>query len=188
VQSLTSLQFPMTCRKFHSVDKMNITRLIIATDACCKVPDAHKKGHSGKGQCACGVIFLNGQKTPEAVFEQFGLYLGEMTVNEAEYYGLITALEKASRIYDGDLEVWLDSELVVMHLTGRYKLKAENLKPLVQQVKTLERRFKSIRYFHHPREEQIAALADKAANQAFSQAQVDPSAKDKKPPAGDLFG
>jgi ribonuclease HI len=170
------------------MSNLNITKLIIATDACCKVPDAHKKGHSGRGECACGVIFLNGQKTPEAVFDQVGLYLGEMTVNEAEYYGLITALEKASKIYTGDLEVWMDSELVIMHLTGRYKLKAANLKPLFQEVKTLERRFRSVRYHHHKREETIAAMADKMANQAFDQAQIDPSARNEKPPAGDLFG
>ena len=90
-----------------------------------------------------------------------------MTVNEAEYNGLINALDKASSYCRDNLVVWLDSELVVRHLTGKYKLNAPNLKLLFDKVKSLEKRFKSVEYFHHNRENEIAVLADKVANETL---------------------
>jgi ribonuclease HI len=147
----------------------NIKKLVIAADACCKVADANKKGHYSKGKCACGVIYFNNEKKVEFIVHQFGQYLGEMTVNEAEYNGLINALDSAAAYCRDQLEIWLDSELVVKHLNGQYRLKAVNLKPLFDRVKSLERRFNSVSYFHHGRENEAARLADKMANDTLKQ-------------------
>ena len=58
----------------------------------------------------------------------------------------------------------MDSELVVRQLNGDYGIKSDNMKPLYDQVKNLERRFlKGVRYFHHPRTTKLAKRADQLA-------------------------
>jgi ribonuclease HI len=143
---------------------MKVEKLIVVSDACCKVPDAHIPGRIGVGKCACGVIYLNGSKEEKNKIKSIGQYLGEMTVPEAEYNGLIFALDNASDICRWDLEIWLDSQLVIKHLNNEYKLKAKNLKPLFDKVRSLENRFKSVMYFHHDRENQLAKIADSIAH------------------------
>lgn len=93
-----------------------------------------------------------------------------MTVPEAEYRGLLFALDMACGISRNDLEVWLDSELVVRHLTGEYRLKASNLKPLFDEVRKLEDRFQSVKYLHHGREHPLAQAADHIAARVLEQA------------------
>ena len=145
--------------------RMNIQKLVVVCDASCLVPDAHMKGRAGHGKAACGVIYLAEEKNLSNIINERGKYLGEMTVPEAEYSSLIFALDCASEFCRQELEVWLDSELVVRHLNRIYKLKALNLKPLFDKVKSLERRYKSVTYYHHSRENEVARRADEVARQ-----------------------
>ena len=117
------------------------------------------------------MVYLEGEKKLEKKLVELGRYLGEMTVPEAEYNGLIFALDHASEMCRWNIEVWLDSELVVKHLTGEYRLKAENLKPLFDKVKSLEKRFKSVAYYHHSRDNVIAQEADRVAHVHLKQSQ-----------------
>ena len=144
---------------------MNVDKLIIVCDASVHIPDAHLPGRRKRGKAACGVIFLNGQKRLSEKIEERGKYLGEMTVPEAEYNALVFALNAACELCRRELEVWLDSELVVRHLTAQYRLKAVNLKPLFDEVRKLEARFNKVAYFHHARDNQLAQEADKVAHQ-----------------------
>ena len=59
------------------------------------------------------------------------------TSNEGEWFGLVVALEDA--IDDGykKATVWMDSQLVVNQVNGKYKVKAKNLKPLYEIVQKL---------------------------------------------------
>jgi len=137
-------------------------KLKIVTDSCCKIASAHLPGRSSKGYAACGVLFLDEENQ---VISEHSQYLGEMTVPQAEYRGLIFALDKASGVCRGELEVWMDSEFVVRQLNGDYGIKSDNMKPLFHEVKALEHRFsKGVRYFHHPREAELAVRADQLAN------------------------
>ena len=79
-------------------------------------------GRSGTAKAFGAIIFLDdaGKRLP----------LGALTVSQVEYRTLIHALEKASAMCDGEIEVWMDSELVVKQLNGEYAVKSENLKPL----------------------------------------------------------
>ena len=142
---------------------MRINKLIVDSDACCIVANAHEKGRAGRGKASCGVVYLAETKELSSIVAEKGKYLGEMTVPEAEYHGLIFALDYASEFCRGELEVWLDSELVVRHLNGIYKLKAKNLKLLFDQVRKLQHRYKSVVFFHHKRENEVAQLADAIA-------------------------
>lgn len=75
-----------------------------------------------------------------------GGWLGKTTNNQAEYYGVISALKWISRFcqepeffVDG-IEIILDSELLVNQLSGKYRIKASQLIPLAARVKELEKK------------------------------------------------
>jgi ribonuclease HI len=140
---------------------MPLQKIKIITDACCKIPDAHILGRSKKGHSACGVVLLDQN---DQTLNEVGKYLGEVTAPQAEYMGLIFALDKAGEICRGEVEVWMDSEFVVRQLNGDYGIKSENMKPLYHEVKTLEQRFlKGVKYFHHPRTSVLAKRANQIA-------------------------
>lgn len=141
---------------------MPISKIKIVSDACCKIPNAHIRGRANKGYAACGYMFTN---MDDQIIQEGGKYLGELTVPQAEYQGLIFALDKAAGICRSEVEVWMDSEFVVRQLNGDYGLKSDNMKPLFDKVRILERRFKSVKYFHHPRYTPLAKRADYLANQ-----------------------
>src|SRR3990170_5785198 len=123
-------------------------KIKVVTDACCHIPQAHLAGRIGRGFSACGVLFFD---EFDQVLDELSQYLGEKTVPEAEYGALIFALERASEYSRGDLEIWMDSELVVRHMNGTYALRKPNLKELYDKVKILERRYLGgIKYFHLP--------------------------------------
>ena len=66
-----------------------------------------------------------------------------------------------------NLEVRLDSELLVRQLGGQYKVKASHLLPLYQEAKSLLARFPKARLVHIPRAQN--SLADELANQAMDE-------------------
>lgn len=91
-------------------------------------------------------------------------YIGEATNNQAEYKALLAGMARAKDEGVGELECRLDSELVVRQLTGEYRIKDPDLKPLAEEVKTLSAAFSSIAFTHVPREEN--EKADKLVNEA----------------------
>jgi len=149
-----------------------INKLVVVTDAHVVVPNANVAGRAGKGKAACGALFLNGCKELSAKIDEICTYLGEMTVPEAEYSAVKFALDHASNLCRNKLEVWSDSELIVNHLTGKYRLKADNLKPLFDAIRILEHRFEQVEYFHHTRENVMAKAADKLAELCWKAAQT----------------
>lgn len=141
------------------------TKIIV--DARCVVKNAHIRGRAGKGNAACGVLIINENG------EEFELkkYLGEMTVPEAEFRALIFALDQAVSIIRYDIEVWMDSELVIKWMKGEYRMKKDHIRPLFDEAKKYSQRYKSVEFFHHSRETINAKRADKLANEAFAEAQ-----------------
>src|SRR5690242_21747136 len=59
-------------------------------------------------------------------------YIGRMTNNVAEYYGLIAALDYAQSQGIRQLRVEADSELMVKQMRGQYKVKSPELRPLFE--------------------------------------------------------
>jgi hypothetical protein len=51
-----------------------------------------------------------------------GIFLDHATKNIAEYEALITLMTNASSLEIRSLVVWLDSELVILHLTSQYSI------------------------------------------------------------------
>lgn len=99
--------------------------------------DGGSRGNPGPS--ALGVVVKNGDKTIAA----FGEYLGIGTNNQAEYQAVIAAFEwvltHKETIPDlSRIEFFLDSQLVVMQLTGKYRLKSPLLAPKLMAIRQKE--------------------------------------------------
>jgi len=133
----------------------------IYVDARCHIANAHLKGRSGYGKSACGVLIIdtNGNEY------EFSKYLGDKTVPEAEFEALVYALDKASEVLprNQNIEVWMDSELVIKWMNKEYRLKKQHIKPLYDQAYTLSQRFTNVKYHHHSRDSVFAKRADRIA-------------------------
>lgn len=105
-------------------------------------------------------------KVAGLIVHQEGSYIGIATNNFAEYTALIKALEWLKQKYEGnDLDIFLDSNLVVSQLSGIFKVKNAQIRELVMQVRVLETSFGSIRYHFIPRAQNQAA--DALVNEAL---------------------
>ncbi len=91
--------------------------------------------------------------------------IGVTTNNVAEYEALIAGLEAAIEAGADDLEIRLDSQLLVRQITGEYRVKAPNLKPLYLRVARLLRRIQTVGVIHVRRE--LNTVADRLANEAL---------------------
>ncbi len=94
-----------------------------------------------------------------------GRFIGEATNNVAEYEALIWGLETARQRGVARIRVLCDSELVVRQVTGVYRVKHENLKPLFIRALALLRQFESFDVRHIRREENESA--DRLVNEAI---------------------
>jgi ribonuclease HI len=114
------------------------------------------------GPAGCGVFLLD----PKGVeLAECSHYLGKMTNNEAEYAGLLSALEKAIELGVKKLEIRSDSQLLVRQMQGKYKVKAQNLMPLFIRANQLIRSLSSVHFLHIPRDKNKEA--DRLANEAM---------------------
>jgi ribonuclease HI len=96
-----------------------------------------------------------------------GVYLGITTNNQAEYTALKLALEECVKMNVKEVEVYMDSMLVVNQMKGIFKIKNRDLWPIHEAIKKLATQFKYINYSHVPRE--FNKLADAAVNRALDE-------------------
>ncbi|WP_462187646.1 bifunctional RNase H/acid phosphatase [Frankia sp. CcWB2] len=95
--------------------------------------------------------------------------IGRATNNVAEYSGLIAGLRAAAEIApDAEVEVRMDSKLVVEQMSGRWKVKHPAMRPLVVEATELAARFPAVRFQWVPRARN--ADADRLANEAMDAA------------------
>lgn len=111
--------------------------------------------------------------------------IGHATNNVAEYKALIAGLEMALAKGVRDIDIFLDSELVVSQLKGDWKIKKDTLRALAIQARRLMGRFESSSISHVPREEN--SDADKLANQGMDQAAFDADLDAEAPPEQQSF-
>eukprot|EP00742_Colponemidia_sp_Colp-10_P005396 GILJ01005765.1.p1 GENE.GILJ01005765.1~~GILJ01005765.1.p1 ORF type:complete len:178 (-),score=9.73 GILJ01005765.1:179-712(-) len=99
------------------------------------------------------------------VLKKVSVYLGTVTNNVAEYYGVIHGLNAAKELGIQKLLICLDSELLCRQFKGEYRVKHPDLVPLMQRIRDAEPHFQSIQMQHVYREDNAAA--DALANQAI---------------------
>ncbi|MDD1746322.1 MAG: ribonuclease HI family protein [Methanomassiliicoccales archaeon] len=92
-------------------------------------------------------------------------FIGIGTNNEAEYRGMLAALEEGRAMGAEELEITSDSELMVRQINRQYRVKAENLRPLVEEVWQRMADFKDVKLRHAPREHPMIQRADELVNQ-----------------------
>ncbi|MCG5453038.1 MULTISPECIES: bifunctional RNase H/acid phosphatase [Micromonospora] len=100
--------------------------------------------------------------------------LGTATNNVAEYQGLIAGLTAAAELGAAEVDVRMDSKLVVEQMCGRWQIKHPGLRPLAAQAAALVGRFAAVRFSWIPREQN--RHADALANAAMDAAAGRPPA------------
>lgn len=93
--------------------------------------------------------------------------LGVTTNNVAEYRGLIAGLRAARDLGASEVEVRMDSKLVVEQMSGRWQVKHPGLRPLAAEAAGLLREFDSARVVWVPRDRNTHA--DALANRAMDE-------------------
>lgn len=124
--------------------------------------DGGSRGNPGPS--AVGYVILDME---DNVVKKEGIYIGTTTNNQAEYQALKVGLEDALNRGVKELEVYLDSMLVVNQVNGLWKIKHQELIPHHQAVRSLIPRFDKVTFTHVPRA--MNALADAMVNECLDQ-------------------
>ena len=93
--------------------------------------------------------------------------IGTATNNIAEYKALIKALELVVDFSQNEVCCFLDSELVVMQLNGRYRVKTPHILKLFSDLKQREKMFKKVVYNHRRRTDPFISRCDTLVNNAL---------------------
>ncbi|MDA2936301.1 ribonuclease HI family protein [Patescibacteria group bacterium AH-259-L05] len=117
---------------------------------------------SNPGPSGAGVVIYDKNRK---VLKKYAEFLGKGTNNQAEYKALILGLEKAKKLGADELDCYLDSKLVVEQLNQKYKIKNPALGSLFIKVWNLLQNFKTVNFYHIPREKN--KIADTLVNQAI---------------------
>lgn len=129
-------------------------RLLIHTDGAAR---------GNPGPAGAGAI-LRDAATGE-VLAEVAQGLGRATNNVAEWTAVRLALEEARRIGATHVDVRMDSQLVARQISGMYRVKHPDLKPIHAAVMTLLRSFDGYTVGHVPRE--LNKDADRLSNVAI---------------------
>ncbi len=133
-----------------------MTRLLIHTDGAAR----GNPGPAGAG------AYLQDAETGEVVAE-LAVFLGIRTNNYAEWTAVETALAEAQRLGATAVDLRTDSELVARQISGRYRVKHPDLKPIHARVMDMLRSFSAYTVGHVPRERNLDA--DRLSNVAIDQ-------------------
>lgn len=131
-------------------------RLLIHTDGAAR---------GNPGPAGLGAV-LRDAGTGE-VLAELARYLGLRTNNYAEWTAVEAAIEEALRLGARWVDLRLDSELVARQITGRYRVKHADLKPIHQRVMALLGRLDGYTVAHVPRE--LNKDADRLSNVAIDE-------------------
>jgi ribonuclease H / adenosylcobalamin/alpha-ribazole phosphatase len=144
------------------------------------VVEADGGARGNPGPAGYGAVVLDAN-TGQVLAERMGA-LGVATNNVAEYSGLIAGLNAAAELGATEVEVRMDSKLVVEQMSGRWQIKHPGLRPLAAQAAVLVRKFSAVTFTWVPRERN--RRADALANAAMD----GKSAKEEDQPAAPARG
>jgi len=116
---------------------------------------------SNPGDASIGVSISLDGKEIHTISREIGI----ATNNEAEYQALIDGLNYCIENSINEVDVFLDSKLVIEQVKKNYKVKAHNLKEYNSQVENMIKEFKYIEFKHVYREDN--KRADQLANLAL---------------------
>ena len=123
--------------------------------------DGGSRGNPGPAGIGIVILDEKGKKTRE-----YNKFIGITTNNIAEYTALVYGLQEGLFERADEIELNLDSELVVQQLKGEYRVKNAAIKPLFEQALHLLSGFKKFEIKHIAREKNKEA--DKLVNKAIN--------------------
>jgi ribonuclease HI len=133
-------------------------RILIYTDGAAR---------GNPGPAGLGAI-LRDAGTGE-VLAELARFLGVRTNNYAEWTAVDDALQEALRLGATHVDLRMDSELVARQISGRYRVKHADLKPIHASVMAMLGRLDGYTVGHVPRE--LNKDADRLSNVAIDERQ-----------------
>ena len=127
--------------------------VVIYTDGACR-------GNPGPSGIGASIENENGDEIATV-----SSYIGNGTNNRAEYIAAIEGVKKAIQLQAEEIDLRMDSLLVVRQVEGLWKIKHPSLKILNQELKHALNSLKKWRVKHVPREKN--QRADSLANMAL---------------------
>ena len=146
---------------------------VAESEASAQIPAKHPQkvilyadgGSRGNpGPSSSGYVLLD---EDENILVDQGVYLGVTTNNQAEYQALKFALEEAAKLGAHEVDVRMDSLLVINQMRGVFKVKNRDLWPIHDAIQQLAKQFRKITFTHVPRE--LNKLADAAVNRVLDE-------------------
>ena len=131
-------------------------RLLIHTDGAAR---------GNPGPAGLGAV-LRDAANGEVVAE-LARFLGTRTNNYAEWTAVEAALEEALRLGATEVDLRMVSELVARQISGRYRVKHADLKPIHARVMAMLGRLRGYSVGHIPRE--LNRDADRLSNVAIDE-------------------
>jgi ribonuclease HI/pterin-4a-carbinolamine dehydratase len=122
--------------------------------------DGGSRGNPGPS--ALGYVIMDMQ---DNVIKKDSFYLGITTNNQAEYQALKEGLLAVRKLGASEIEVYMDSLLVVNQMKGLYKVKNRDLWPIYQSIKDMLRDFSKVSFVHVPRA--LNSIADGMVNECL---------------------
>jgi probable phosphoglycerate mutase len=143
-----------------------VDRLLIRTDGASR---------SNPGPASAGAVLIDASLPGATAMDAMPVSvvsrpLGVQTNNVAEYTALVLALKEAQRLGARQIDLRLDSKLIVEQLHGRWKVKDAKMRVLWGEAKELLATFERWDATHEPR------ATNKAADALANLALDDPAA------------
>ena len=127
--------------------------------SCILFTDGGSRGNPG--DAGYGFVIFH----DNSVIHEGYAFLGTVTNNQAEYHGLLAGLDAVVIKGYSSVTVKMDSELIVKHIKGEYKVRDEKLRPLYEEALGYIRKIEHFSIVHIPRAEN--KHADMLANKAM---------------------
>ena len=131
-------------------------RLLIHTDGAAR---------GNPGPAGLGAILRDAESG--VVVAELARFLGVRTNNYAEWTAVEDALHEALRLGATHVDLRMDSELVARQITGRYRVKHPELKPIHASVMAMLAQLEGYTVGHVPRE--LNRDADRLSNVAIDE-------------------
>lgn len=127
---------------------------------CIVFADGGSRGNPGPS--ASGYVIMD---MTQHIVARGGEFLGITTNNQAEYQAVRLALESALELNMKNIDIRLDSMLVVNQMNGIYSIKNRDLWPINERIRELMSSFERVTFRHVPRE--MNQLADGEVNRVL---------------------
>ena len=124
----------------------------------CVYSDGGSRGNPGPS--AYAIVVTKDGKTVHEHAE----FLGVHTNNYAEYRGLIAGISKALELGADEVELVMDSQLVIRQMTGQYRVKSPDMLALHEDAKNLASMIPKVTFTNVRRSERLIPRADALLN------------------------